>query len=224
MRFGHARGYGANAHLGHQLHRNSRRGIYVLQIVDQLRQILDGINVVMRRRGNQTNAGDGMAHARDYFIHFVARQLAAFAGLGALGDLDLQLVGVHQVVGRDAEARRSHLLDRATPPVAIGIACKALFVFPALAGIGLPADAVHRNGQRLVRLFADGPERHGAGGEALHDFPGRLHFFDRHRLLRQLELHQAAQGAQSLCFGYSPALSIPGMSRSSPAGRRAAAC
>ena len=130
MRFRHARGYGANAHLGHQLHRNSRRGIYVLQIVDQLRQILDGINVVMRRRGNQTHAGDGMAYARDHLIHFVARQLAALAGLGALGDLDLQLVGVHQVVGRDAEARRSHLLDRAAPPIAIGIALQSALRLP----------------------------------------------------------------------------------------------
>ena len=74
--------------------------IDVLQVVDQLRQIFDRINVVMRRRRNQRHAGNRMAHPRDDLVHFVAGKLAAFAGLGALRDLDLQLVGVHQVIGR----------------------------------------------------------------------------------------------------------------------------
>ncbi len=39
-------------------------------------------------------------------IHLVAGKLAAFAGLGALRHFDLQLVGIHQVIGGDAEARR----------------------------------------------------------------------------------------------------------------------
>ncbi len=94
-----------------------------------------------------------MAHPRNHFIHFVSRQLAAFAGLRALGDFDLQLVRVDQIVGGDSEASGCHLLDRAATPIAIRIARKASFVFPALAGIGSAADAVHRNGQRFVRLF-----------------------------------------------------------------------
>ena len=50
MRFRDARGHGSNAHFGHQLHRNARLRIHVFQIVDELRQILDGVNVMMRRR------------------------------------------------------------------------------------------------------------------------------------------------------------------------------
>src|ERR1700733_14563224 len=107
-----------------------------------------------------------MPDARDPFIHFVAGQLSALAGLSALRDLDLKLIGVHQVMRRNSEARRSHLLDGAATPIAIGIAIKALLVFPALAGVGLSSDAVHRDRQRLVRLFADGSERHGAGSKA----------------------------------------------------------
>ncbi len=98
MRLGDARGHRSHADFGHQLHRNPRLRIDVLQIVNELRQILDRINIVMRRRRNQTHAGNRMPHARDHFVHFVAGQLAAFAGLGALRDLDLQLVGVHQVI------------------------------------------------------------------------------------------------------------------------------
>ena len=47
---------------------------------------------------------------------------------GNLGDLDLQLVGVGQVVGRDAEAARRDLLDRATARVR-----ESQRVLPALA-------------------------------------------------------------------------------------------
>ena len=106
MRLGHARGHRAHAHFGHQLDRDARLRVDVLQIVDELRQIFDGVDVVVRRRRDQAHAGDGVAHARDGLIHLVAGKLAAFAGLGALRHLDLQLVGVDQVIGGDAEAAR----------------------------------------------------------------------------------------------------------------------
>ena len=50
---GHAGGNRADADLGHQLDADRRPRIGVLQIVDQLRQVFDRINVVMRRRRNQ---------------------------------------------------------------------------------------------------------------------------------------------------------------------------
>ena len=119
MRLGHARRHRAHADFGDELHGNARLRVHVLQVVDELRQVLDRINVMMRRRRNQADAGNRVAHARDHFVHLVAGKLAAFAGLGALRDLDLQVVGVHQVIRGDAEARRSHLLDRAAAQVAV---------------------------------------------------------------------------------------------------------
>ncbi len=118
---------------------------------------------------------------RDDLVHLVAGQLAAFAGLRALRHFDLQLVGVDQVIGGDAEAAGGHLLDGAAAQIAVGVGLEALFVFPALAGVGLAADAVHGDGERLVRFLADGAEGHGAGGEALDDFAGGLDFFERDR-------------------------------------------
>ncbi len=89
-----------DADFGHQLHRNARSRIDVLQVVDQLRQVFDRINVVMRRRRNEADTRNRVAHARDGLVHFMAGQLAAFAGLGALRDFDLQFVGIDQVIGR----------------------------------------------------------------------------------------------------------------------------
>ena len=116
---GDTRGDRAHADLRHELHRDRRLRVGVLQVVDQLRQILDRIDVVVRRRRDEAHAGHRIAQLRDVFGHLVARQLAALAGLGALRHLDLDLVGRRQVFRRDAEARRGHLLDLRAQAVAV---------------------------------------------------------------------------------------------------------
>ena len=86
--------------------------MHLVQVVDQLRQILDGIDVVMRRRRNQRHAWLAVAKPGDVLIHLRPRQLPALSRLGPLGHLDLQLSAAAQVFGCDAEASRRHLLDR----------------------------------------------------------------------------------------------------------------
>src|SRR4029077_6799983 len=98
-RLGDARGDRADANLAHELDADVGGGVDVLQIVDELCQILDRIDVVMRRRGNQADAGRRVAHLGDGGVDLMAGELTAFAGLGALGDLDLHHVGVHQIFG-----------------------------------------------------------------------------------------------------------------------------
>jgi hypothetical protein len=58
-------------------------------------------------------------------------QLPALAGLGALGHLDLDVVGVGQVHRRDAEAAGGDLLDRRAP---LRVQ-QALGVLAALTGV-----------------------------------------------------------------------------------------
>ena len=100
VRLRHARGDRADADLGHQLHADPRGRVRVLQVVDQLREVLDRIDVVMRRRADQADARRRVADAGDVVVDLLAGQLAAFAGLRALRHLDLQLVGV----GRDTRS------------------------------------------------------------------------------------------------------------------------
>jgi hypothetical protein len=110
-RLGDAGGHGAHAHFRHQLHGDAGARIDVLQVVDQLRQILDRIDVVVRRRADQAHARRRVTDAGDVAIDLVAGQLTALPGLGALGHLDLDVVGVDQVLGRHPEAARGDLLD-----------------------------------------------------------------------------------------------------------------
>ena len=125
VRLGNAGGHRSHAHLGDQLHADARLRIHVLQVVDQLRQIFNRINIVVRRRRNQRHPRRRVPQLGDHLVHLVTRQLSALAGLGALRHLDLQLVGVHQVIRGHAKARRSHLLHRTAPQVARRVGLKA---------------------------------------------------------------------------------------------------
>ena len=178
VRLGDTRGDRADADLGDQLHVDAGLRVGVLQVVDQLGEVLDGVDVVVRRRGDQADARGGVPGLGDPRVDLVAGQLAALAGLGALGHLDLDVVGVDQVLAGHAEAAGGDLLDgRAARRVV-----EPLGVLAALAGVGLAAQLVHGDGEGLVRLLGDGAVRHGAGGEALDDLGDRLDLVDRDRL------------------------------------------
>src|SRR5207302_10205231 len=72
---GDAGGDGADADLGHQLDADAGVVVGVLEVVDQFGQILDGIDVVVGRRGDQADAGRGVADLGDPGIDLVAGQL-----------------------------------------------------------------------------------------------------------------------------------------------------
>ncbi len=133
-------------------------------------------------------------------VDLVAGQLAALAGLGALRHLDLDVVGVDQIFGGDAETAGGDLLDRRAHRIAVRQRLEAVGFLAAFAGVRLAADAVHGDGERGVRLAADRAEAHGAGGEALDDVLGRLDLVERHRLFGRLEFHQAADRQQPLAL------------------------
>jgi len=106
-----------NTHFGDQFDGNPGIGVGTLQVVDQLGQVLDGVDVVMRGRRDQAHPGYRVARFRDVLGHLVARQLPALARLGSLRHLDLEVVGVRQVRAGDSEATRGHLLDGGAPVV-----------------------------------------------------------------------------------------------------------
>ncbi len=135
---GDAGGDRADADFGHELHAHARRRVAVLQVVDQLLEILDRIDVVVRRRADEADAGRRIADAGDVVVDLAAGQLAAFAGLRALRNLDLQLVGVGQVPDRDAEAARGDLLDRRALRVAVGQRLESLGSSPPSPVLLLP--------------------------------------------------------------------------------------
>ena len=201
VRLGHPRRDRADPVLAHQFHVDPRRRVGVLQVIDQLRQIFDRVDVMVRRRGDQAHARRGVPHFGHPRVDLVTRKLAALTGFGALGHLDLDVGAVGQVVAGDAEASGRHLLDGAAAPITVGIALKAADGFPTLTRVRPPAKAIHRDSQCLVGLGRDGSVAHRTGGEPLDDLAGRLHLLQWHRWTHALgELQQATQRGDPLAL------------------------
>ena len=155
--FGDAGGDGADPGLGDEFDGDLGGRIDLLQIVNELREILDRIDIVVGRRGDEGDAGLGVAESRDESVHFRSGKLPALAGLGSLRHFDFDLLGGHEVGRADAEAPRGDLLDLGIAPVAVGIGFVATRVFAAFAAVGFSSDAVHRDGESLVGFGTDGP-------------------------------------------------------------------
>src|SRR5690606_17324127 len=115
VRLRHTRGHRADTDLGDQLHVDAGRRVGVLQVVDQLRQVLDRVDVVVRWRRDEADTRRRVPGLADPRVDLGAGQLTALTRLGALRHLDLDVVGVDQILRRDPEPTRRDLLDRRTP-------------------------------------------------------------------------------------------------------------
>ena len=186
---GNARGNGAHARLADQLDADPGEPVGVFQVVDQLGQVLDGVDVMVGRRGDQRHAGGGTPGLGDPGIHLFPRQVPPLARLGPLGHLDLNLVGADQILTGDAEAARGHLFDGGA-----AVAVQPLPGLAALAGVGFSANAVHGNGHALVGLLGDGAIAHGPSLEPPDNALHRLHLLHGDSTaLRNAEVQQAPQ-------------------------------
>ena len=115
-----------------------------------------------------------VTQAGDEFRDLVAGKLAAFAGLGALGDFDFEFFSVGQILGRNAEARAGHLLDLVVEQRGCTVDGSVDGgIFAAFPGVGTRTQHVHGFGDGLVRLGRKRAERHGAGHEGARDCVGR---------------------------------------------------
>ena len=187
---GNAGGDGTHAGLGDQLHIDPGIPVGVFQVVDQLGQILNGIDIVVRRRRDQADAG-GRAPGLGYpGVDLAAGQMAPLSGLGPLGHFDLDLLGGAQVGAGHAEPGRGHLLDGA-----VFVRAEPGRILAALAGIGLAPQAVHGLGHAAVGLHGNGAIGHGTGLEPLDDLLRRLYLLQRNAsVLGIVEFQQAPEG------------------------------
>ena len=152
-RFGHACGDSPDAGFRHQFHRDPGIFIGIFQIIDELRQILDGIDVMVRRRRDQAHAGRGMSGLRDPGVYLPCRQMSALSGLRALSHFDLDLGGADQIPAGHTEPAAGHLFDGRAAVMFRSRRIQTVLALAALAGIGFPMEHIHGKGQRLMGLL-----------------------------------------------------------------------
>ena len=192
--------YRADPDFRHQLHADRRSRRHVLQIEDKLRQVLDGIDIMMRRRRDQTDTGSRMPNLGDDGVNLVARQLSAFTRFRALCHFDLDHIGIDQIFGCHAKSAGRDLLDRRTHGIAVFHRHESVGFFTTFAGVRLPANSVHRNSEIGMGLAADRPEGHRTGGKSFDDIDSRFDLVQRHGraagFCRRLQTEQTTQRHQ----------------------------
>ena len=158
VRFGYPRSNDPYSRFRHEFDVDARSRVGIFEVKNQLRQILNGINIVVRRRRNQAYPWCGMPYAANPFIHFMAGQLPTFTRLGTLRHFDLQFSSVAEVITGYSKTTGSHLFDGRTFPIAIFFGFKADLVFTAFATVAFAANTVHGNGQGRVGFVRNGPK------------------------------------------------------------------
>ena len=101
---GNAGGNRAYSRLADQFDTDPGEPVGVFQIIYQLGQVLDGVDVMVGRRGDQGHAGGRTPGPGNPGIYLFPRQVPPLAGLGPLGHLDLNLISADQILTGDAEA------------------------------------------------------------------------------------------------------------------------
>ena len=174
----------SDAGLRDELDADAGGGVKALQVEDELREILDAVDVVMDRRRDQRDAGLRVPQARDVVDDLRGRQLSALSRLRALRDLDLDLVRRDQVPGRHAEPRGRDLFDGAAVPVRPRSPAEAFGLFSPFAAVASAAKPVHRDRDDPMRLRAQRADRHRRREEPAADPIHRLDLVYRHWLGR----------------------------------------
>ena len=193
-RLGDARRDGADSGFRDELYRDSRVAVRVLEVEDQLCQVLDRVYVVMRRRGDQRNAGSRVSGLRDPRIDLLSGKVSALAGLRALSHLDLDFLRAGEIRARDAETSRSDLLYRR-----VLLGAEARGVFSALARVRFAAETVHSDRHRSVRFLGDRAVGHRSGLEALDNLARGLDLLERNSAVLVVdEIEQSAQSVRLL--------------------------
>ena len=125
----------------------------------------------------------------DHFVNFETGKLTSLARLRSLRDFNLDLICIHKIISRYTKSSGGNLLDRASPQITISIGTESRFILSPFAGVRFSADAVHCNGDRFVRFFADGTERHCSRYKPLYNLLCRFNIFYVNTSCSFFELH-----------------------------------
>ena len=172
----HAAGNGSHPCGGNQLDSDLRFLVGALQVINQLCQVLDGIDIVMRRRRNQGDSRGRAPGSGHVLRDLPSGQMTALAGLGPLCHLDLDFLRGKKVFPRNPEPAGSHLLDGG-----IQLCSEALRQFAALTAVGPSAQMIHGCRQAFMRFPGDRAVAHGPGPEPFHELLRRFHLLQRNR-------------------------------------------
>ncbi len=141
-----------------------------------------------------------MTQARDEVGDLHPRQLPPFTWFCTLGNFDLQLLALVEVLRRHAKAARGDLLDLGRRIVTIRFRMEMCGIFSAFTAVRLCPDAVHRNVQRFVCLRTKRPKRHAGRHKTFANRCDAFHLIQWHWRSKRFNCQQITQMDRRICL------------------------
>ena len=185
--------YRTNTSFRYQFYRDTCLRVCIFQVVDQLCQILDGVNIMMRRRRDQAHTWCGQTGLCDPRIDFSTRQMSTLSWFCTLSHLDLNLLCTYQISGSNTKTSTCHLLDRRAFIQSIRSDSQTFNTLTALTGIRFTMELIHGNSQTLMGFLRNRSIGHGTGLKTGHDGLYALYFLQRNSLLRIFEIQKGSE-------------------------------
>ena len=182
-----------DTHLAYQLNANAGTGISILQVVNQLGQIFNRIDIMMRRRRNQANACRCTAAFGNPWINLATGKLSSFTRLSTLSNFNLDFVGIDKIIAGYAKTAAGNLLNCTALAVTIRQRCKTVGILAAFAGIALATDTVHGNRQTFMRLLAQRAVAHSTGLKTMTNAFYRFYLVNIYRQTLRCKCQHTAQ-------------------------------
>ena len=142
--------YRTNSSLRYQFYRNPCIFIRIFQVIDQLCQILNGVNIVMRRRGNQAHTRCRVSCLCDPRVYFSCRQMAAFTRFCSLCHLNLDFLCTNQIAAGNTKSTGCYLLDCRASILSTSCRIQTFITLTTLTGIRFTMQVIHGDSQCLM--------------------------------------------------------------------------
>ena len=178
--------------LGNQFYGNICILVCIFQVIDQLCQILDGVDIVVWRRRDQADSRCGMTGFCNPRINLLCWKMSAFTRLCTLCHLDLDLSCRYQVTAGNTETSAGYLFDRRAAVIVCSRGIQTLITFATLTGIGFSMEMVHGDGQCLMCFLGNGTVGHGTCLKSFYNVVNTLNLVDGKRLFCKLEVQKSS--------------------------------
>ena len=134
----------------YQFDRNICIFICILKVINQLCQVLDRIDIVMRWRGDQADTRCGMTGFGNPWIYFLCRKMSTFTRFCTLCHLDLDFSCRYKITAGYTETSAGNLFDRGASVIAASCGIQSFVTFTALTCIGFSMKVIHGDRQCLM--------------------------------------------------------------------------
>lgn len=163
-----------------KIERNIGWRIEVFKVVDEMRKILNRVDVMVRRRRNEEKKRSGVEGIGDGRIEIVKRKMEELEGIWEMRKIDMDKIGIEEILSSKKEKERGKMIDWRELRVRSEIRKRVekIRIIEEIEGVRIEENGVNREGKSGMRIYGDREEGNGEGWEKIEDISWRIKIID----------------------------------------------